>query len=248
MMFRSEEDASRVSAVVDMASEDIFCFADVHRQPIAEAAIRRLRCKLNFEAIVDRIRNSRWPDELLAFLDREFGGSTADRVTAALQLVENPDPFEPEAIYAFADLFWYDRMCEVLADDDHEQAWTLLKIAVLGTTIVDTTSCVDYVLSGCVEHEPVGLTVSNEGGKRLVRELHAAYQAAGLVEDLVEDEEREVQWGQDWPHGRSIAIALGTCTLNVHGHPEDITLNGFAAFAVGAAASTIRQNRERIDA
>lgn len=229
-----KKDSCEFCAVRDVAVEMPDGLADIDDLGLAKMLLRRIAPRLSYAQMLERVGNSVYPAELLDYLPHIYGTTVAELRPIATALFEHRSCFESDQLFAFADRYWPAAQKERSGAGDHAGAWTITKMACLGIECLQK-GIVDWVLPGIVKHEPAGLLVSVDCGRRMVQDLHAVMTMQSVIPDFLE-QPRSTLWGDKlWPAGIGVAKAIGG--YDPDGDPQFTTF-GLQALAIGKFAAT----------
>ena len=119
--------------MADVAFEDPQGFGRVGNLEVATALLdRTIKRTSKMPAILERIRNSQFPDDLLKHLSETVDLKLKDLEEHALMILEEPELWEFAYLVEFAHIYWTKRFNWHLAKRDHRRAWNELRNAFRG--------------------------------------------------------------------------------------------------------------------
>jgi hypothetical protein len=170
-------------AMVDVATEDTHGLDAITNLSITKRVVRELARKLSTVALLERIKHSRFSNELLGFLPHVLGHSREMlHPVAEILLKSEDDEWDDSKFRQFADTYWGIIVHGYIANGDHRRAWDEIRKAFRG---LNPTERVDQFES-YPHGEARQLAASYDYLRTLIAELYAALYSKAKVE-LVSD-------------------------------------------------------------
>lgn len=170
-------------AMVDVATEETHGLDAITNLNISKRVVRELARKLSTAALLERIKHSRFNNELLGFLPHVFGHNRKGlHPVAEILLKSEDDEWDNSELRKFADTYWGIVVHGYVMNGDYRRAWDEIRRAFRGLSPTEPANSFELYPHG----EARQLAASRDYLSTLIAELYAALYSKAKVQ-LVSD-------------------------------------------------------------